>query len=123
MAYSIIISSVQLKYKMDAIFINSENNKIYHPHRILLNLTDKVSLKSREKYIALSNLSICDTWEKSQKVIQQNIHGSWITTLIISNKNNRRYPCPKIRKSKYQALLLTHYYYLSIYSYEKENYT
>ena len=54
---------------MDAIFINSENNKISHPHRILLNLTDKVSIKSSENNVALSNLSICYTWQKKQKVI------------------------------------------------------
>ena len=86
MVYSIIINSVQLKYKMDAIFINSENNKISHPHRILLNLTDKVSIKSSENNVALSNLSICYTWQKKQKEIQKNIHGSWITILVISNK-------------------------------------
>ena len=83
MAYSIIISSVQLKYKMDAIFINSENNKIYHPHRILLNLTDKVSLKSSEKYIALSNLSICDTWEKKSK--SDTTEHSWIMDNYTNN--------------------------------------
>ena len=30
---------------MDAIFINFGNNKIYNPHRLLLNLSDKIKLK------------------------------------------------------------------------------
>ena len=28
------------------------------PHRLLLNLTDKINLKRGDKYVALSNLSI-----------------------------------------------------------------
>ena len=30
---------------MDVIFINSKNGKISDPHRLLLNLTDKMNLK------------------------------------------------------------------------------
>ena len=43
---------------MDTIFMNSENNKTFDPHRLLLNLLDKINLKRSEKYGALSNLSI-----------------------------------------------------------------
>ena len=43
---------------MDIIFINSENSKTYDPHRLLLNLTDKINLKRGDKYVALSNFSI-----------------------------------------------------------------
>ena len=43
---------------MDTIFMNSENSKTYDPHRLLLNLTDKITLKRSDKYVALSNLSI-----------------------------------------------------------------
>ena len=43
---------------MDTIFINSENSKTYDPNRLLLNLTDKITLKRCDKYVALSNLSI-----------------------------------------------------------------
>ena len=38
--------------------MNSKNNKIFDPHRLLLNITDKVNLKRSDKYVALSNLSI-----------------------------------------------------------------
>ena len=42
---------------MDTIFMNSENSKISDPHRLLLNLTDKVnlmrSLKNMEKRLII----------------------------------------------------------------------
>ena len=53
---------------MDAIFTNSENSKTSDPHRLLLNLSDKINLKRSDKYIALSNLSIYYKW-KNKKVI------------------------------------------------------
>ena len=43
---------------MDAIFINSKNSKTSEPHRLLLNITDKINLKRSDNYFALSNLSI-----------------------------------------------------------------
>ena len=43
---------------MDTIFMNSKNSKMSDPHRLLLNLTDKINLKRSDKYVALSNLSI-----------------------------------------------------------------
>ena len=45
---------------MDTIFMNSENSKTCDPHIILLNLSDKINLRS-DKYVALPNLSICYT--------------------------------------------------------------
>ena len=38
---------------MNTIFMNSKNSKISDPHRLLLNLTDKISLKRSDKYVAL----------------------------------------------------------------------
>ena len=52
---------------MDTIFMNSENSKASDPHRLLLNLTDKINLKRSDKYVALSNLSISYTWESLKK--------------------------------------------------------
>ena len=43
---------------MDTIFMNSRNSKTSDPHRLLLNLSDNVTLKISDKYVALSNLSI-----------------------------------------------------------------
>ena len=41
---------------MDTIFMNSKNSKTSDPHRLLLNLTDKINLKRSNKYVALSIL-------------------------------------------------------------------
>ena len=43
---------------MDAIFMNSENSKTSDPHRLLLNLLNKINLKRSDKYVDLSSLSI-----------------------------------------------------------------
>ena len=49
---------------MDTIFLNSRNSKTSDPHRLLLNLSDKIILKRSDKYVALSNLSIYYTPKK-----------------------------------------------------------
>ena len=41
---------------MDAIFMNSKNNKTYDTHRLLLFLSDKIDFKKRDKYVSLLNL-------------------------------------------------------------------
>ena len=43
---------------MNTIFMNSGNSKTFDPHRLLLNLSDKINLKRSDKYVVLSNLSI-----------------------------------------------------------------
>ena len=55
---------------MDTIFMNSGNSKTSDPHRLLLNLSDKINLKRSDKYVALSNLRIYYTW-KNLKNIQK----------------------------------------------------
>ena len=56
---------------MDTILPNSENSKTSEPYRLLLNLSNKINLKWRAKYVTLSNLSIYYTWKKYKKVIQK----------------------------------------------------
>ena len=48
---------------MDTIFINSGNSKTSDSHRLLLNFANKINLNKSDKYVALSNLSICFTWK------------------------------------------------------------
>ena len=36
--------------------MNSENNKLSEPQKLLLNLADKINLKGNDKQVALSNL-------------------------------------------------------------------
>ena len=43
---------------MNTIFMNSETGKTSNPHRLLLNLSDKINLKRSDEYVALLNLSI-----------------------------------------------------------------
>ena len=43
--------------------MNSRNSKTTDPHRLLLNLAVKMYLERKDKYIALSNLSIYYTWK------------------------------------------------------------
>ena len=43
---------------MGSIFMNSENSKTHDPHRLLLNLRDKINLKRSDKYVALLDLNI-----------------------------------------------------------------
>ena len=57
---------------MNTVFMNSENNKTSDPHRLLLNLADKIDLRRKDKYIALSNLSICFTWKNIKKPFKNN---------------------------------------------------
>ena len=57
---------------MNAIFMKSKNSKTSDPHRLLLNLTDKIDLKRKDKYIALSNLSIYYIWKNIKKSYKNN---------------------------------------------------
>ena len=65
------MSSIKLLNRMDTIFMNFENSKTSDPQRLLLNLSDKINLKIGDKYVALSNLSICYTWKNIKKVMQK----------------------------------------------------
>ena len=55
---------------MDTVFMNSENSKTSKPHILILEVTDKLDLRRREKIIAFSILGIYYT-EKHNKIIQQ----------------------------------------------------
>ena len=52
--------------------MNSENRKASDPHRLLLNLTDKINLQKSDKYVVLSNLSINYTWKNIKKSQENN---------------------------------------------------
>ena len=42
---------------MNTIFMNSKNSKTSDRHRLLLNLAEKIDLRRKDKYIALSNFA------------------------------------------------------------------
>ena len=48
---------------MHNIFINSGNSKTSDPHRLLLNISDKVNFKRSDKYVPISNLILIEKYE------------------------------------------------------------
>ena len=67
-----MVNSVKLQNRMDTIFMNFKNCETSNPHRLLLNLTDKINFKRSDKYVALSNLSIYYTWRNMKKSYKNN---------------------------------------------------
>ena len=55
---------------MDTIFPDSENSKTSDPHRLLLNLLNKINLKRSDNYVALSNIYY--TWKNIKKSYKNN---------------------------------------------------
>ena len=58
-----IVNSIKLQNRMDIIFMNYGNSNTSNPHRLLLNLSDKINLKRSDKYVPISNLSIYCAWK------------------------------------------------------------
>ena len=56
---------------MDTIFINIENGRTSEYHVLLLDLTNKIDLRT-EKTVALSNLSIYYTWKNTKSSYNNN---------------------------------------------------
>ena len=47
--------------------MNTKNSKTNEQHKFVLNLPQRLDLKSKDKYIALQNLYIYYTWKNIQK--------------------------------------------------------
>ena len=52
--------------------MNSKNSETLDPHRLLLSLIDKIDLRRKDKYFALSSLSIYYTWKNINKSYKNN---------------------------------------------------
>ena len=52
--------------------MNSKNSKTSKPYVLVLNLTDKLDIRRSDKYVALSNLSICYTWKNIKSSYNNN---------------------------------------------------
>ena len=59
-------------YKMETIFMNTENSKTNEPHRFKLDLADKLNLKTPKKNMALTNLNIYYTWKNIKSEYNNN---------------------------------------------------
>ena len=52
--------------------MNSGNSKTLDPHNLLLNLSDKINLKRKIRYVALWNLCIYYAWKNITKSYKNN---------------------------------------------------
>ena len=52
--------------------MNFENRKKSETHRLLFNLAHKINFKRSNKYVGLSNLSMCYTWKNMKKSCHNN---------------------------------------------------
>ena len=59
-------------YKIETVFMNTENSKTNESHRFKLDLTDKLNLKNPNKNMALANLSIYYTWKNIKSEYNNN---------------------------------------------------
>ena len=57
---------------MSKIFMNSENSKTSHVHRLMLDLKNKLDLQRGDNRVTLSNLSIYYTWKNIKKWYRNN---------------------------------------------------
>ena len=57
---------------MDTIFMNSEKSKTSEPYKLLLKLTDKISINRSDKYAAFPNLIMYYTCKNIKKSYKRN---------------------------------------------------
>ena len=62
------MNSTKLQNGMDTTFMTSENSKTYDPHKLLLNLTEKIEEKIN---MLLSQTLVFNIHKKNEKVIQK----------------------------------------------------
>ena len=55
---------------MEIIFMKTENSKTNEPHKFVLNLSQRLDLRSSNKHVALQNLSIYYTWKNIKNSIK-----------------------------------------------------
>ena len=59
-----ITDLINLWDRIDTIFMNSEDSKVYNPHILLLNLSDKMNLKKSDKYVQILDFAIHEQFKK-----------------------------------------------------------
>ena len=87
---------------MDTMFMNSKNSKISDLHRLLLNLLNNIDLKRRDKYAALSNLSIYYTWKNIHEELELPVRSYFVSDIqdyfqYIFKKHGDKTDNPSIR--------------------------
>ena len=72
---------------METIFINMENNKTNETHKFVLNLSQRIDLRSSNKYVTIQNLCIYYTWKNIRKLHKNNKPKIIATTCGMMNWN------------------------------------
>ena len=57
---------------METLFMNTENSKTNEPHKLVLNLSQRLDLRSSDKHVAIQNLSIYYTWKHIREQYKNN---------------------------------------------------
>ena len=57
---------------MQTKFLNTENSETSQPHVLVLNLSQRLDLRSSSKHIVLKNLSIYYTWKNIRQQYKNN---------------------------------------------------
>ena len=57
---------------METIVMNMENSKTNKPHKFVLNLLQRLDLRSSVKHVVLQNLSVYYTWKNMRKQYKNN---------------------------------------------------
>ena len=57
---------------METISMNTENSKANQPHKFILNLSQRLYLKSSNKHVTLQNLPIYYMWKNIRKQYESN---------------------------------------------------
>ena len=57
---------------METIFMNTEHSKMNESHKFILNLPQRLDLRSSNKHAALQNISTYDTWKNIRKQYKNN---------------------------------------------------
>ena len=78
---AIYIDLINTIWKMETIFMNTENSKTNEPHRFRLTLAGKLSLKDPNKNMALANLSTYYTWKNIKSAYNNKKFKIWAPTL------------------------------------------
>ena len=57
---------------METIFMNTENSKTSEPHKFVLNLSQRLDLRSSNKHVTLQKLPTYYTWKNVRKQYKHN---------------------------------------------------
>ena len=76
---------------MHTMFLSSKKSKTSDSQRLLVNLTNKTNLKGSDKYVTLSNLDICYTWNNIKRSNKYNkfkiLTPAWIEEFELADRS------------------------------------